>query len=1032
MMNINNLFVGLLLTCSTGLYAKSNYPDSQPWMDQKVNQINRLPMNSHFTPYTSEKSALAEGKSSQQMLLNGKWDFLYSKNPESRPKDFFKKGYRTKGWSKIEVPGSWELQGFDAPIYTDVTYPFPINPPFVPTDYNPVGSYIREFNIPKNFLGEQIFLTFAGVESAFAVWINGEFVGYSEDSRLEATFDVTKLLKEKDNKIAVEVFRYSDGSYLEAQDYWRYSGIERDVYLTARPFDHITDFEIQAPLTSDYTDGDFSLVTELTNSKGEIASVETKILDGTKSIYENIQKVSPNPNLTFRQNSIIEGIKHWSAETPNLYTLVINTIDKNGDVIESISQDFGFRTSEIKNGQFCINGRPVIIKGVNRHEHDPYTGRTITVESMIKDIELMKEFNINAVRCSHYPNYWQFYKLCDEYGLYVVDEANIESHGMMHGDMDGLSDNAEWEIPFMERMERMVERDKNFTSIVTWSMGNESGYGVNFETIYAWTKDRDPSRPIQYEGGGRDAMTDIYCPMYARVYHLREHTNQRRTQPLILCEYAHAMGNSVGNLQDYWELIYRFDQLQGGFIWDWTDQTFAIKDEDGNDIWAYGGDLGFVGVPNDTTFCANGLVASDRSLHPHIWEVKKVYQYIDFAPTPMKTNSITITNRHDFVDLGDYTFFWEVNVEGEALEQGSFTLDNVGPWTSVDKQLPISVPSLEAGEKAFLNIYATKEAETFDYDVREAQAWEQILLAEGDDEVLYASNGNVSAEEDAKTIAVSGSNFSYTFDKSIGAISSMIVDGQEMLVEPMRVNLWRALNDNDVANGTKSRCKIWLDDMKDIKVTSIDLSLSKGEAKVVSNLLLPNSNSTIEVTYLINGNGQVSVNNKFTPSRYDLPEIPRYGMTMTFISDYDQFQWLGRGPHENYADRKTGAMIDVHSMDVKDLLHRYVRPQESGNRCDVDWLKLTNADSDGIMVESNEPLSVSAWHVKQEDLMHVSSKLVRRHGGSVLDRELTTLNIDYKQMGVGGDNSWGAQVHPEYTITPSDMEYSFVITPINN
>lgn len=577
--------------------------DNEPWQNPQVNEMNREPMHAHFTPFTNEANALKQRAlpadvrfdvnpaTERRITLDGTWKFLFSKNNDLCPKDFHKPGFSTRKWSKIEVPGSWELQGFDAPIYTDTRYPFPPNPPYVPTDYNPVGAYIREFTVPAGWEGMDVFLDFEGVESAYYVWVNGELAGYAEDSRLPSHFNITKLLKKGNNRLAVKVFRYSDGSYLEGQDYWKYSGIERSVYLYARPQSRVKDFRMTAELINNYKDGELKLDVFLHRPKaGE--TVEVKVMDRDKVIYDRKKSIASATDTLFTQQQVFPNARTWNAETPNTYTLVVSTFDAQGKPLESFTHLFGFRTVEMMNGMQMINGQAVLFKGVNRHEHDPHKGRTITVGSMIHDIQLMKQFNLNGVRNCHYPNNYAWYELCTEFGLYMVDEANIESHGMMFHKDETLANYPDWEVSFMQRMSRMIARDRNYSAIVTWSMGNESGYGKHFETLYDYTKKIDPTRPVQYEGGGYNSKSDIYCPMYARIWRLRQHVNQRDARPMILCEYAHAMGNSVGNFQDYWDLIYKYDQLQGGFIWDWVDQTFAIKDENQRDIWAFGGDMG--------------------------------------------------------------------------------------------------------------------------------------------------------------------------------------------------------------------------------------------------------------------------------------------------------------------------------------------------------------------------------------------------------------------------------------------------------
>ena len=1035
---IRYILIAFLFTC-TMLNA-----ENVPWQNPTINQINREPINAHFVPYTNEANALAQQalptikrfdlneKAERRVSLNGVWKFNYSKNNEVSPADFYKVGYNTSKWNNITVPGSWELQGFDAPIYTDVVYPFPPNPPFVPEDYNPVGSYVREFTVPADWQGMDIFIDFEGVESAFYFWINGEMVGYSEDSRLPAHFNIGDYIKKGKNKLAVKVFRYSDGSYLECQDYWRYSGIERDVYIYARPVTRVQDFKMTAGLINEYTDGDFNLEVKLNKPKqGE--TLEVKIIDNGVTIYEDKKTIKSASDTLFSTQKLFADVKSWNAETPNLYQLVVNTFDANGKPLESFVHPFGFRSVEMTNGMQLINGKAVLFKGVNRHEHDQHTGRTITVESMIKDIELMKQFNINAVRASHYPNYSEWYALCDEYGLYVVDEANIESHGMMYHEDKTLANYPDWELPFMERMSRMVLRDRNFTSIVTWSLGNESGYGKHFETIYDWTKKVDPTRPVQYEGGGFDSKSDIYSPMYARIWALKRHVNQRNARPLILCEYAHAMGNSVGNLQDYWDVIHEYDQLQGGFIWDWVDQTFAHKDENGNDIWAYGGDLGFVGVPNDSNFCANGLVAADRTLNPHIHEVKKVYQYIHFEPVNFTSNKVKVTNRHDFIDLSKYYVIWNLETDGKSIEGGVLEFPEIEPGASAVITLPFKSSHAD-GKEYFMNVKAyTKEAAPLvpkDHLV----AYEQWLLPVAEAKVvMHDVEGTLNSEKTSESIIVNGSDFRIAFSNETGQITELLYNNQNMIQEGLQPNFWRPMTDNDVANGHLSRCGTWKEAGKNQQLENIQSHVSSDNqlATVTVDYKLAEQESTLQTTYQIRPNGVVKVSMHFTPGEKPLPEMPRLGMRMVLNPEYDVMTWLGRGPQENYADRKTGALVGLYTASVWDQFYPYVRAQETANKTDVRWVALRNQEGQGLLVVGDEPLNVSAWNFPQEDISYVPFDIERRHGGSIMKKDMVWLNIDHRLMGVGGDTTWGAQVHPQYTITPHEWTYSFTLQPLS-
>ena len=1011
--------------------------DNEPWQNPQVNEMNREPMHAHFTPFTNEANALKQRAlpadvrfdvnpaTERRITLDGTWKFLFSKNNDLCPKDFHKPGFSTRKWSKIEVPGSWELQGFDAPIYTDTRYPFPPNPPYVPTDYNPVGAYIREFTVPASWEGMDIFLNFEGVESAYYVWVNGELAGYAEDSRLPSHFNITHLLKKGNNKLAVKVFRYSDGSYLEGQDYWKYSGIERSVYLYARPQSRVKDFRMTAELINNYKDGELKLDVFLHQPKaGE--TVEVKVMDRDKVIYDRKKSITSATDTLFTQQQVFTNARAWNAETPNTYTLVVSTFDAQGKPQESFTHLFGFRTVEMMNGMQMINGQAVLFKGVNRHEHDPHKGRTITVGSMIHDIQLMKQFNLNGVRNCHYPNNYAWYELCTEFGLYMVDEANIESHGMMFHKDETLANYPDWEVPFMQRMSRMIARDRNYSAIVTWSMGNESGYGKHFETLYDYTKKIDPTRPVQYEGGGYNSKSDIYCPMYARIWRLRQHVNQRDARPMILCEYAHAMGNSVGNFQDYWDLIYKYDQLQGGFIWDWVDQTFAIKDENQRNIWAFGGDMGFVGVVNDSNFCANGLIAADRTPHPHIYEVKKVLQYIHFEPLAFTPNKIKVTNWHDFIGLEGYTLRWAVECDGKTVQNGEMDFPKIAPKNSANIELPLKALPAD-GKEYFLTLRAfTKHEAPLVPKGHEVAIEQWELPSVPSAKTVQPVEGTLTVDHNNETLTVKGNNFQVAFSTRNGEMTELNYTGKNLIKEGLQPNFWRPLTDNDIPNGHLIRCGTWRNAGRDAKLQNIEVAEAGQTATVTATYRMEEQDADLQTLYTITPDGKVQVTMHFTPGKKPLSEMPR----LILPAEYEMMTWLGRGPQETYADRKTGALIGLYNATVWEQFHPYVRAQETANHCDVRWVALRNAAGEGMLVVGEEPLSVSAWNFPMEDIEYRPSQMERRHGGSIQKKDMIWLNIDHKQMGVGGDNTWGAQVHPEYTITPHEWKYSFTLAPL--
>ena len=1013
----------------------------EPWQNTQINEINREPMQAHFIPYKNESSALYQRAlpadirynvnttAERRITLDGTWKFLYSTNNDACPTDFHKLGYNTKKWKNIQVPGSWELQGFDAPIYTDTRYPFPANPPYVPTDYNPVGAYVREFSVPNDWNGMDIYLDFEGVESAYYVWVNGELAGYAEDSRLASQFNITSLLKKGKNRLAVKVFRYSDGSYLEGQDYWKYSGIERSVYLYARPQSRVKDFHMNAKLTNNYRDGELEMDFMLHQPQVG-GSLEVKVLDAGKAIYHQKESFTTPNDTLHRFKHLFENVRPWNAETPNIYTLVVNTFNAQGQPLESFTHPFGFRTIEMRNGMQLINGKAVLFKGVNRHEHDPYTGRTITVASMIKDIQLMRQFNLNSVRNCHYPNNYAWYELCTEYGMYLIDEANIESHGMEDHKDRTLANYPDWELPFMQRMSRMVERNRNFTSIVTWSMGNESGYGKHFETLYDYTKATDSTRPVQYEGGGYDAKSDIYCPMYARIWALRRHVNQRDARPLILCEYAHAMGNSVGNLQDYWDLIYKYDQLQGVFIWDWVDQTFAKKDENNRDIWAFGGDMGYVGIVNDSNFCSNGLVAADRSLHPHIFEVKKVLQYIHFEPIPFGKNQIKITNRHDFIGLDKYILHWAVENDGKAIQKGTMDFPALPAGASTSIALPIQTLPID-GKEYFLTLRAyTKEASPLVPQGHEVAIEQWLLPTPSIAQDVIPCQGKLTITRSEKEISLTNADFEISFSTQNGYIQTLAYKGKNRIKEGLQPNFWRPLTDNDIPTQHLQRCATWKNAGKNAKLQKLDIEEEKAFTTVIASYQMEEQDALLQTRYQIRPEGIIQVTMHFTPGQKPLSEIPRLGMYMILPAEYENMTWLGRGPHENYIDRKTSALVGKYEATVWEQYHPYVRAQETANHCDVRWVALRNSQGEGLLITGEEPLSISAWNFPMEDIAYRPSQVERRHGGSIVKKDMVWLNIDHKQMGVGGDNTWGAQVHSEYTITPHEWEYTFTIQPL--
>ncbi len=997
------------------------------WENTEIFSVNKEPAHATFIPFDKASLDPWRDKFTSPFVqsLNGTWKFNFVTKPADRPKDFYLQDYDISQWGDIKVPANWEMEGYGTPIYTDVSYPFPANPPFIPNDFNPVGSYKRTFTVPAEWEGKDIFIHLGSVKSAFYIWINGQKVGYGQGSKLPAEFNITKYLTKGDNSVALEVYRFSDGAYLEDQDYWKVSGLERDVFLMARPKFHLFDFHVKAGLENNYIDGVFELTTTFRGQNTTDEFFEISLYDGEERIF-NEEVIAGQKN---QFEASIKNVKLWNAEQPNLYWLQMTHKTKEGKVIESTTRQVGFRSVEISGGQLLVNGQPILIKGVNRHEHDPNNCRVVSLESMEKDIELMKQFNINAVRTSHYPNREEWYDLCDKYGLYLVGEANIESHGMGYEPDKATANQPMWKNAYLDRVERMVQRDKNHASIIIWSMGNESGDGPNWQACYDLMKSIDDTRPIQSEDAGDAPYTDIICPMYARPWHLKRHTNHLQTRPLILCEYAHAMGNSVGNLQDYWDLIYKHHQLQGGFIWDWVDQTFAIQDNKGNPIWAYGGDMGFVGVVNDSNFCANGLVAADRSLNPHIWEVKKVYQNFHFEPVAMAANAIRITNRFDFRNSDNYAFSYQLLEDGKNIQQGKIQVPSIAAGQSVVATIPFKQPVLKAGAEYHLNLEAHSIEATAKVPAGHMVATEQWPLPWAKDKVVRKVNGQLQVENSGNQHTVRSGTVALRFDKERGVLQNYSVDGLELLQTELRPMFWRALTDNDLGNNATARLAIWKKAGERMKCRQFEVEEKGDKLLITSELYDEQTKAVIQLSYEVLANGAVKVDYHLT-AESTLPELPRVGLYTLVNKELKDLEWLGRGPYESYADRKTSAFVGHYQGQVIEQFFPYVRPQETGYKTDVRWLSLVNEQGTGLMIQGDEPICANVLPFEYKELYHKTKEEPLKHGGSLQEGDYYSLFIDLAQTGVGGDNSWGAKVHPEYCLPAGHYDYSFTIIPL--
>ena len=1028
----------LISTLSLNSYSQSN-----DWENPKLTGVNRVAPHTVLHPYTDAKSALTGDIKSSPFFfsLNGSWKFNWVNNPSARPLDFYKETFDVSGWKDITVPSDWQFQGYDIPVYVNCRYPFKKNPPFVQDESNPVGSYRKTITLPMGWGERQVFLFIGEANSFVYVWFNGQYVGMSKDSKTPAEFDVTKFIKPGgNNTIALQVFRWNDGSYIEDQDFFRLSGIERDVYLYSAPKTHIRDISVIADLDADYKNGTLSVnadIAKYSDKEVKGLSVEVSLLDqtGTKNILPAINKkvdLKTSSKVEIEQNVI--NPQKWSAEYPNLYTVLVQLKDKSGSVLEAFSFKTGFRKIEISNGNLLVNGVRVLIKGVNRHEHDNKTGHVISEESMLRDIKMMKLFNINTVRNCHYPNDLRWYELCDKYGLYLIDEANIETHGMGWGKDNTIASDPLWAETYLDRTQRMFERDKNHPSIIIWSLGNESGNGSNFIATYKWLKDHDNTRPVQYEQANYESNTDIICPMYPSFDDLKKHSANPQNRPLIMCEYEHSMGNSTGNIKDYWDVINNNKFLQGGCIWDWVDQSYAGKPgRNGDTCWMYGGDFGILNnIQSDSNFCCNGLVSSNRQVHPGLWEVKKVYQNITVKAIDIKTGKFEFFNNYDFTDLSQFEPQWTIYQNGKPLLTGVVANQQVPPHKS--KVITVTYPSfvIAPGAEYFITFSFKAKAVTEMIPKGHEVAWEQFLLPKDKPAVkpdIATLNKLLIKNSNPDKPVISGNNFQIVFDSKKGKLQSFLYDTTEYVRLAPIPDFWRAPTDNDMGNQMPQRCGIWYHAMDNAVCDSFGIKqLNLYTVEVRTTFNLPKIASKYSITYTIFGNGEIIVHNKFIPGKDALPEIPRMGMQLAVPGKFNNVSWYGRGPQENYQDRNSGAMISQYTRSVNDFFFPYVRPQECGNLTDVRWIALKDNVGNGFIAIGNPVLSVSALNINTSDLTWNAQA---RHACEVRKSNVITLHLDLVQMGVGGDNSWGARVHPEYTIPVKEYSYSFRFKPFS-
>lgn len=1040
--------------CLLFLVAAINAQDRPPHPELEnpaIQGINKEEARAVFVSYESREAALQNEreKSSQWRSLNGTWDFKFVKGVSNRLEGFASPDFRPDDWDKIPVPSNMEIQGYGYPIYTNVSYEFyphwNFNPPYVnDLEDNNIGYYRRTFEIPQDWDGQQVFIHFGSIKSVGFVWINGHRVGMSKDSKTPQEFDITPFVTPGTNTVAVEVFRWSDAAYLECQDFWRLSGIPREVFVYAQPKVRLRDFFAQSTLDESYTQGLFDLEVELKNHSGQSArhTVVYELLDGSGRLVSSDEKTVEISDSIGRLHfeAEISDVKTWTAETPKLYTLLLTLKDGSGKVTEATSIKTGFRTSEVKNGQYLVNGKPVLLKGVNLHEFNQLTGQVVTEADVRLDMERMKQLNVNAIRLSHYPQPAFFYDLADQYGFYVVDEANIESHGMGYDRSVGksLGNNLEWTEAHLFRTRNMFERTKNHASVVIWSLGNEAGNGYNFYQTYLFIRSRDKMRPIQYEQAGHEWNTDIVCPMYAKPHHIEHYANTWTDRPLILCEYSHAMGNSMGNLADYWVIIEKYPNLQGGFIWDWVDQGLLDENEKGP-FWAYGGDYGPPGTPSDGNFLINGVVFPDRSLKPHSYEVKQVYQNIGFDAEDLAEGKVKISNKFFFTDLSDFDFSYQITANGQVVREAKLPTLKVAPQKSEVIQLNLKGLKERPGVEYFVRFSAT----TRQANQLLPQGWElaagqlKLPLDKGPKTMDYTRTGRVDYSEGA-SIVVSGKDFSLNIDGETGIISSYKVRGKELILDGFgpRPAFWRGATDNDYGWRMPRVARHWKAASDQLPLArSVEVRRSGDAVQVEVSYALDSLHSTWQTLYTVMGNGMVKVDNLLVTTGDDVPLIPRMGMKMHLPAAHAQVTYFGRGPWENYADRKASAFVGRYKTSVSDMYVPYIRPQENGHRTDVRWLALTREDGGGLLVVADSLIAFNALNNTVADFDAGPNKDRNlRHANEIVPRDLLELHIDYRMTGVSGDDSWGAMPHEPYQLRPSreGHRYGFMLMPFDS
>jgi beta-galactosidase/evolved beta-galactosidase subunit alpha len=1016
------------------------------WENPQVLQRNRLNSRAHFVPYRDEATALTyeRGNSPAVQSLNGNWKFYFAPTPMHTPEQFFADAFDVSGWDTITVPSSWQMQGYGRPQYTNVIYPFPVEPPYVPTE-NPTGCYRREFFVPASWSGQQIRLRFEGVDSAFHVWVNGEEAGYSQGSRMTSEFDITSLIHPGSNSLSVRVYQWSDGSYIEDQDMWWLSGIFRDVYLVAAPSISIEDYTVQTDLDASYRDAVLrvnAIVNTGDSQSGDNQQgpyqLSLRLLDAHRQLVPDAEittevAITPGTPATVELKLSVRNPQKWSAESPTLYHIVLSLRDADGMLHEVLAQRVGFRVIELKDGNVLVNGVPIMFKGVNRHEHHPDFGRAIPLTWMREAVQLMKQHNINAVRTSHYPDDPRFYDLCDEYGLYVIDEADLECHGFdfLPEPEKWTSDNPEWEAAYLDRVERLVQRDKNHPCVILWSLGNESFYGRNHATMYQWAKAKDPTRLVHYERDWEAKTADVYSRMYPSIDEITKFAERpEHDKPLILCEYAHAMGNGPGTLKEYWDTFYRYKALQGGFVWEWMDHGIRRIAEDGSTYFAYGGDFGE--QPHDGNFVMDGLLFADQTPSPGLIEYKKVIEPVVVEDTDLAAGTLTLTNRYDFISLDHLSLSWNITEDERVYRAGTLVL----PHIEAGAQATITIPDLQTATLSpdkdyWLNLSFRQAQDTLWADAGHEIAWAQFSLQTAAvSTVPLASLPPVQCQVVAEQLQITGDNFTLAFDLVYGHIAAWSVQGLDLLNAGPSLDFWRAPTDNDAPLLAQDWRKAEVNLLRQ-RVREVSWQLEESGTAVTIQTKMhispPGLGWSIDstLTTTVYGNGEVQIEVDGVPQGAVPRTLPRIGLVLTLPEILDRVTWYGRGPGESYNDTKQANRWGVYSGQVDELSTPYERPQENGNRTDVRWVALTDAYGRGLLATMSPRLDFSAHHYTAGDLE------AARHLYEVKPRKEVTLHLDYAQCGIG-TASCGPGALPQYELLTQEFHFQTLLKPCVN